>query len=256
MRVHPDRNPSRGAEAAFKAVQKAYAVVSDPEKRKIYDAYGGSEEAMQAAASRAPQYRYRSAHGGAGGPMTPEEELFAFLFGGAGGSPFFRGAPAHFGRPPQRHAHQQQQHQQQQRQQGSPMAGMLQWAVFALLFFFMLFGGGGSQEPGFRFEGAGEFRHAKVSATAPIVKYFVRDAGASVSDSVLHREYYSYLRHLCSQHRSTIDALERRKYYASKQDLEAIDFELTRLKSADSNPCHRFQEYQYSFSKIYPIPSR
>ena len=40
LKFHPDVNKSKEAEEKFKEINEAYAVLSDPEKRKKYDAYG------------------------------------------------------------------------------------------------------------------------------------------------------------------------------------------------------------------------
>ncbi|KAJ3261991.1 Type I HSP40 co-chaperone [Boothiomyces macroporosus] len=69
LKYHPDKNPDAGDK--FKEISHAYEVLSDDQKRQVYDRYG--EEGLS----------------GDGGHGVNPEDLFSQLFGGGGG--FFGG---------------------------------------------------------------------------------------------------------------------------------------------------------------------
>lgn len=49
MQLHPDKNPGADAKERFQDLQKLYSVLSDPERRKVYDATGSVEDSEELA---------------------------------------------------------------------------------------------------------------------------------------------------------------------------------------------------------------
>ncbi|EQC41148.1 hypothetical protein SDRG_01126 [Saprolegnia diclina VS20] len=111
LKLHPDKNSAPGAEDAFKAVGKAFTVLSDDQKRADYDRFG--DNAPSENGGQAPRaYRYQQ------DDISPEE-IFNMFFGG--------------GLHPQR-ARQRQRPSQHNAVPRTPMQQLLQFLPLILVF--------------------------------------------------------------------------------------------------------------------------
>jgi DnaJ family protein B protein 12 len=129
IKVHPDKNSAPKADEAFKAVGLAYATLSDPQKKAIYDRYGDEDPDNRGGGGGGMRH-----HRGPGGmhfrpgdEVSPED-IFNMFFGGMAGGPggMHRGPGGmhfytNFGGPAGgfARAQQQQQRQRQQQQRGA-----------------------------------------------------------------------------------------------------------------------------------------
>ena len=90
--THPDKNGHEHADEAFKMVSRAFGVLSDADKKKQFDRYGGDPDSRfgGGAPQQSPFSRGTPSNraGGGGGSMWEEEispeEMFNRFFGGGG----------------------------------------------------------------------------------------------------------------------------------------------------------------------------
>jgi len=102
VKCHPDKVAEKertAAEEEFKLLAEAYSVLSDSEKRKLYDMYG--EDGLRGGGGGSPPAGSGGFQPGAGGGgytyQGDPNELFASLFGGQFGGQFGSGASQGFG---------------------------------------------------------------------------------------------------------------------------------------------------------------
>lgn len=161
LKLHPDKNGAPQADEAFKAVGLAYATLSDPQKRTIYDRYGEEDPDNRGGGGGGGMANHFR-RGGGGREPTPEEIFNMFFGGGMGGGGMRRGPGGFhvytggngfgFGGPQQGFRGQRGQGQQQQQGGGfGQLVQLLPIIIIMLLSFFNYDNaglGGSSSMPG------------------------------------------------------------------------------------------------------------
>lgn len=135
LKLHPDKNKARGADDAFKSVSKAFSCLSNPDKRRNYDAYGAEDPAL-------PTGRPAARHFG-GRPMyyssseIDPEEIFNMFFGG---NPFMASQSRVF----RTHSGFRPQQQGQAQAVQNPLRAFIPLVPFFLIFVLNLFSRSGT----------------------------------------------------------------------------------------------------------------
>ncbi|KDR80710.1 hypothetical protein GALMADRAFT_61644 [Galerina marginata CBS 339.88] len=96
LALHPDKNGAPGADEAFKLVSKAFQVLSDPQKRAVFDNGSDPEDRFGRMSSQSSGFASNGAR--FDGELSPED-LFNMFFGG-GGNAFGPGFATSFGGGP------------------------------------------------------------------------------------------------------------------------------------------------------------
>ncbi|KAI0305867.1 hypothetical protein B0F90DRAFT_1873329 [Multifurca ochricompacta] len=169
LALHPDKNGAPGADEAFKMVSKAFQVLSDAQKRAIYDRSGSD-----------PESRFNGIPFGGTtfeGELSPED-LFNMFFGGGGafgGGPVFSASfgPGGF-RTTRVHTSRARPREQQQQQQeaATPRSIFIQLLPLLVLFAFSfisaipsLFSTPPTPDPYFSFESSSRFNLERATKT-------------------------------------------------------------------------------------------
>mmetsp|Transcript_5836 Transcript_5836/g.13528 ORF Transcript_5836/g.13528 Transcript_5836/m.13528 type:complete len:481 (+) Transcript_5836:114-1556(+) len=150
IKVHPDKNSAPQADEAFKAVGLAYATLSDPQKRTIYDRYGEEDPDNRGGGMGGMRRGPGGVHFRPGQEVNPEDIFNMFFGGGMGGMNGMHRGPGgvhfstNFGGMPGGFRQQQQRRrgggQQQQREAEAPgLASLIQLLPFLIIMILSFF---------------------------------------------------------------------------------------------------------------------
>ena len=227
LQMHPDKNKAPGATEAFKAIGKAFATLSDEDKRKKYDLYG-PEEDSSSRSSHQPYYESE---------VSPEELFNMFFGGGFPSNNIYR----------QRHNHQHSRnayHFQRQENVSNDASYtlLLQLAPILLLVFLSILSSFLVGEPMYNLQHSDKYPVSRKTSNLNI-PYFLRKDYHMESRTELRRierqveeEFVSNLRNSCWRERSYKEnMLWKARNYA---DARLYD----RASKMETPSCDRLQE--------------
>ncbi|KIO24852.1 hypothetical protein M407DRAFT_76444 [Tulasnella calospora MUT 4182] len=205
LKLHPDKNQAPGADEAFKMVSTAFTILSDPQKRAVYDSNPNVDPTMRGGGGGGfdpSMFAGRPGGFGNGGfqaEMSPED-LFNFIFGGGqggfGGPAFvsFAFGPGGFqtvnlGGPGRTRRRRQAQAEQEAAQNAQPLtegqklvktltqlAPLLFFLLFSLLSSFPDMFGTSNPPPRFSFQPSTQFSHERYTANLNVPYYVQPEA--------------------------------------------------------------------------------
>ncbi|KAG0258895.1 hypothetical protein DFQ27_004403 [Actinomortierella ambigua] len=195
LQMHPDKNSAPGADEAFKLISKAFTVLSDTQKRAIFDQHG-PETGRSAGVNYDRQNPMGAGFGGGHGmhsfgeEISPED-LFNMFFGGGGFGGSFHSATfagpgfstRTYHRSPMGGRQQQQHFQQRQQNTASTLISLLPLLLIVLIPFLNRMLSGDSSDYGNPHNASGDFSlNARRGYTVPRttqqhrVPYYVNEA--------------------------------------------------------------------------------
>ncbi|XP_055634925.1 dnaJ homolog subfamily B member 12 [Toxorhynchites rutilus septentrionalis] len=196
LQLHPDKNKAPGSVEAFKAIGNAVAILTDAEKRKSYDLYGGEDQQQNTARRTRPQYAYSR---GFETEFTAEE-LFNMFFGG--------NIPTQHVYMRQRRYHRSEQHQQQHREAQSGYAAFINLLPIILLIGLSMMSSFFISDPIYSLTPSQKFSVARKTNQLKI-PYYVKDnfhseyqGSVGRLEASVEEEYLNNLKHSCYRERN------------------------------------------------------
>ncbi|XP_078660585.1 dnaJ homolog subfamily B member 12-like isoform X1 [Branchiostoma floridae x Branchiostoma belcheri] len=218
LKMHPDKNHAPGAAEAFKSIGNAYAILSDPKKRKEYDLYG-EEKPQHTTNHRHRHYYYDDYTRGFEAEISPED-LFNMFFGGG-----FPTGEVHVHRRRTPRRHHRREEDGERRTATVTHAMWLQMVPLLLLVFMSLLSSLWVSDPLFSLNRRGDYNQERTTSNLKVVYYVKKDFLKEHHNSLLRIErqveetHLDNLRTSCWREQQYKENMMMRARYYGDRDL-------------------------------------